>query len=219
MSFDLQLTRVVPAFYSARFPIQEAEVVAYVEQAPDMIMAPWLTPGYPGRFINVDGAGWTRLTDGMVAVKNPDDGVYRRMAAMAAALDAWMLVEWVQFVIVEGDRVSEREVGLADLPHPRYFVARDAPIGADEWAGAVATLDDFVWETRIKARLPSGRKWIACPPVACWTGHPTGELVPFHLDEDEGVDVWQPDALTLDRMRGLAAVLGGWVSDESGRRA
>ncbi|SNY52658.1 hypothetical protein [Paractinoplanes atraurantiacus] len=220
MGVDLEVSRAVPSLYAARYPLSEAEVVEYVERAPDMSMAPWLTPGIDFRLIEVADGAWTRYTGGMVAMKNPDDARCRQMAAMATALDAWLMFESVQIVTVEGDRVMTRDIVMADLPYPRYYLTRDAPIEVGEWAEVVAEQADFAWETRIEARLPSGRRWIDCPPVACWTGHPSGKPVPFHLDDvsDDSVDVGQPDGLTLERMRALAAVLGGWVSDGSGKR-
>ncbi|MFG1990814.1 hypothetical protein ACGFJ7_12650 [Actinoplanes sp. NPDC048988] len=198
----------------------EAEVVAYVERAPGMSMVPRITPGIDFRLLDVAGGWWTRYERGLVAVKNPDDDMVRRMAAMATALGAWLSFESVQIVTVDGDRIAGRDIVAADLPYPRYYLTREVPISATEWDRVVAEQGDFAWETRIEARVPDGRRWIACPPVACWTGHPSGELVPFHLDDvsDGSVDVGEPDELTLERMRALAAVLGAWVSDDSGKR-
>ena len=66
--------------------------------------------------------------------------------------------------------------------------------------------------TSIEAELPSGLSMIACPPVACWTGHPSGRPVPFFHDVDL-IEVADADELTEGRMAELAAALSARVAD------
>jgi hypothetical protein len=64
----------------------------------------------------------------------------------------------------------------------------------------------------IEAELPSGLRWITCPPVTCWTGHPSGRPVPFFHDQDL-IEVSDTDEPTERRMAELAAVLAARVAD------
>ena len=77
----------------------------------------------------------------------------------------------------------------------------------------LAAQPDFTTMTRIEATLPSGVRWITCPPVACWTGHPSGRVTPFFLDRDV-IEVRQADGPTVQRTTALAASLGARVVDD-----
>ncbi|GAA0493625.1 hypothetical protein Ade02nite_21380 [Paractinoplanes deccanensis] len=79
---------------------------------------------------------------------------------------------------------------------------RENPIRAAEWRDLAAAQPDFTTMTTAEARVPSGIRRIACPPVTCWTGHP----VPFFVNEDV-IEVHYADAAVLHRMTQLAASL------------
>jgi hypothetical protein len=215
MGYEVHITRVIPWMYSRRFPILADEVVGLVRRTPDLDM-PEASRISLGEFTLTIGADdWLRFHDGELRTKHPREPLIRRMLAIAATLDAWVLGDDDSVYGLTDDRIVERPAVLADLPYPRSFIARGEPISAQQWADLVAIQPDFEWRTRIQARVPSGLRWIDCPAVACWTGHPRGKPVPFFLDEYEAaIDVWQPDTATLTRMRALAPALDADVVDD-----
>lgn len=172
-----------------------------------------MSPSAPG--------DWLRFSGGKLSTKNPECPLIHRMIEIAAELDAWVLGDAPEVYEWNGDEVTARELKPADLPWPAYFLTRrgvpggyhrDAPILEQEWTSLVASQPDFAVLTRVEARLPSGLSWIACPPVACWTGHPSGRPVPFFFDEDV-VEVTGPDPATVERMLALAPLLAAKVVD------
>ncbi|MER7280084.1 hypothetical protein ABT369_37160 [Dactylosporangium sp. NPDC000244] len=181
MGYELHIARVIPWIYCHRFPIGRHEVRALLH-AED----------------------WLRYDDGRLCARDPGEARVRRMLDIAAELDAWLLGDGDTIFGVAGDRVVEREATHADLPFPRTFVAAEAAITAARWAEVVAAEPDLEWRTRIRAQVPSGATWIDCPAVACWTGHPSGEPVPFfHSEYEAAVEVWRPDSATLTRVEAL----------------
>lgn len=172
-------------------------------------------PAHPDHFTPAVGDDdWLLYDHGELRTKHPHVALIRRMSELAARWDAWVLGDDDIIYTLTGDRIDERPAALADLPYPRWHLGREAAgIPAAEWESVVAAQPDFTWSTRVRARTPSGRSWVECPPVACWTGHPDGHEVPFFLDKDEEtVDVWQPDQPTRDRVVAMAAALGATVS-------
>jgi hypothetical protein len=125
----------------------------------------------------------------------------------------------------DGQRVVDRQRGPeAFAGNPRYLTRGTfssemnpgAPIRPEEWERLVATEPDLEMMTRIEATLPSGRRWIACPPVAGWTSHPSGRVVPFFHDRDV-IEVRDPDEPTTRRMRQLAPALTATLVDDNDR--
>jgi hypothetical protein len=82
----------------------------------------------------------------------------------------------------------------------------------------VAAQPDFATMTRIETTLPSSVRWIPCPPVAGWTGHPSGRPMPFFLDRDV-IEVRHADRPTVRRMATLAASLAAKVLDDEDQPA
>ena len=84
----------------------------------------------------------------------------------------------------------------------------DGPqITAEEWLEVVSSESDF--------RLPQGAEgeWVG-PHARVWTGHPQ---VRMSFDWVDGqVDVKNPDAATIARMKALAARLQATVFSETG---
>ena len=80
----------------------------------------------------------------------------------------------------------------------------------EQWLAVAAEQADFRIDTTIRATLPSGVAWIPCPPVACWTGHPSGEPV-WCFHDDDLVEVRGDDPDTVRRMTEIAVRLGAEV--------
>jgi hypothetical protein len=213
VGYELHITRALPGLYHERFPIQAAEVHDLIRSSPDLRLFQD-PPSRPDYFMMAVGEDdWFLYDHGELRTKHPGDALIRRMLELAAVLDAWVLGDDDIIYTLIDDRIAERPAVLADLPYPRWYLSRDTPIPAAEWASVVSAQPDFRWSTRVRARVPSGLKWVECPPVACWTDHPAGRVVPFFLDEyEEIVDVWQPDPPTKDRVLALAPVLGATVT-------
>ncbi|RSM54881.1 hypothetical protein DMB66_36605 [Actinoplanes sp. ATCC 53533] len=198
--------------YRRRFPLQAAEVLDLVHRAPDLDVPTAPKPSSEIFPVTVGEDDWLLFSDGELRTKHPGEPLIRRMLALAATLDAWVLGDDDHIYAEERGEIVVRSAVLADLPYPTYFIARSGKIGAAEWAGVIGTQSDFGWWDRVEARVPSGFTWFSCPPVACWAGHPSGKPIPFFLDEyEQGIEVFQPDAATLARMRALAQLLDAAV--------
>jgi len=77
--------------------------------------------------------------------------------------------------------------------------------------------DDALELLQRRVAVITGVAWIPCPPVACWTGHPSGDPVWCFHDEDL-VEVRGDDPDTVRRMTALAVGLGAEVLRWDGRR-
>lgn len=199
MSYELHIARVVPWFYAPFFPILAEEALAVARHTPDMTVDE--SPArHPAQFmIGVGARGWLHYDDGRLRTRDPDDAMIGRMLRIAAELDAW---------VVDDEDELVGAGGVPQLPSP-HFIMRESPLTSGEWADVVDAQPDFGWATSVETSLPSGRRRIPCPPVACWTGHPSLAEVPFLLEPDGAwVEVWDPDPPTLGRMRSLAGLLG-----------
>ncbi|MGK5683367.1 hypothetical protein [Actinoplanes sp. URMC 104] len=205
MGYDLQVTRALMAFDSEWYPILDAEVQAL---ARDERAKPALDK--------------LRFAAGRLTAKNPDPGLVGRMIDLAARLDAWVIGEDGEWYVRDGDCVVARQRGPEAFAWNRRFLTRGtwlggmnahAPIRPGEWARLVAAQPDFTTMTRIEATLPSGVRWIACPPVACWTGHPSGRVMPFFFDVDV-IEVRHAHEPAVRRMTALATALGAKVVDD-----
>jgi hypothetical protein len=215
MGYEVHITRAIPGFYCERFPVTAAEVLDLVRQAPDLDVPTNPTASSEVFMVTVGEDDWLLFSRGELRTKHPGEPLIRRMLALAASLEAWVLGDDDHIYAEQDGRVVVRPAVLADLPYPTYVITRRDNIPASEWAGVVGTQSDFAWWDRVEARVPSGLKWIGCPPVACWTGHPSGKPIPFFYEEDEnGIEVLQPDAATLARMRALAPLLTAVVAGE-----
>lgn len=211
MGYEVHITRAIPGIYFQRFPIRAAEVLDLARREPDLVpIPPTSSPDY--FMLTVGGDDWLLFNHGELRTKHPGEPLIRRMLTLAATLDAWVLGDDDHIYAEENGEVVARPAVLADLPYPTCFIARSSKIGESEWKSVVGAQSDFAWWDRVEARVPSGLKWFSCPPVACWTGHPSGKPIPFFLDEyDEGIEVFQPDPATLTRMRALARLLDAAV--------
>lgn len=223
MGYDIHITRAFLPADSARYPILAAEVERLAAAEPDLSIATdpsgvvWAGPP-DGREVL-----WSR--DGRLAAKNPSRGLLRRMTELAERLDAWVVGDDGELHEWTGAELVERQRGPAAFDWQARFLTRGtscpglnghAPIRRDEWTVLVAEQPDFATMTRVEATLPSGVRWIDCPPVACWTGHPAGRPVPFFFADDL-VEVRHADDPTVRRMTALAAILGARVLDGDDR--
>jgi hypothetical protein len=224
MGYDLHITRAIWDYESERFPILDAEVVAAVHTASDLVI-PSDAPRHPG-FCYVLWASsaseeYLLFQNGRLSTKNPSDALQRRMIELAERLDAWVIGQDAELYEWDGNRVVQRwRSREAYAGRPRLITRgstssgmnSQAPITASEWTALVGAQTDFETTTSIEVELPSGLRRIACPPVACWTGHPSGRRVPFFHDEDL-IEVSDADEPTVRRMAELAAVLAARVAD------
>ncbi|MFC4066448.1 hypothetical protein [Actinoplanes subglobosus] len=197
MGYDIHITRAVPFYLDHRYPIAASEVRSLVRDTADLVIPDDQAAGSFQILVGDDS--WLAFTGGRLHTKNPGDPMIRRMIEIATALDAWVAGDEDEIYTWENGEVTSDE---ADLPEITP-ITLDRPVTAEEWAAHVAATPDLDWFTRVEAVLPSGRRWIDCPPVACWTGHPGGRPVPFFVDEagDGAIEVEEPDDLTLARMR------------------
>jgi hypothetical protein len=192
MGYDLHITRAIFWPDSERYPIL-ADEVGNLRDEPDLT----IPPGVPRDFCTItwqsgtsDGDGWLMFYAGQLKTKHPEPGLVCRMTELGTRLDAWVVGDDGEVYEWDGEQVISRQRGPeAFVWNPRFLTRgtyssgmnKHAPIQPDEWAKAVAAQPDFVTMTRIEATLPSGVRWITCPPVACWMGHPSGRPVPFFL--------------------------------------
>jgi hypothetical protein len=174
-------------------------------------------------FVDCLDGGWAlRYSEGEVSAKEPSDRVIHRMLELATELDAWVIGDNGEVFARDGDGVRTWEWDEADLPGDPLYLSRDEldpdPISSEEWLAVVAEQADFRINTTIEAKLPSGMARIPCPPVACWTGHPSGEPVWCFHDEDL-VEVRGDDPDTVRRMTALAVAMGAEVLRWDGQPA
>jgi hypothetical protein len=230
MGYDLHITRALNWFDSERYPILGAEVDALVRDEPELTILPDEPPRPDSCYLlwncaasESEGGLW--LKRGQLQTKNPRTELVRRMTDWATRLDAWVIGDDDEVYEWDGERVShwEREPE-ADEWNQRFLTRgtwasgsnTQAPIGAEQWAEVVAAQPDFAMMTQIEATLPSGTRWITCPPVACWTGHPFGRPIPFFHDQDV-IEVRNADEPTIHRMVALAPTLAAKVVDVEDR--
>jgi hypothetical protein len=234
VGYDLHITRAFMSFDSERYPILGTEVDDLVREEPDLTIPPD-APRRPD-FCYVtwesgapDGDDYLLFHAGRLTTKHPRPGLRRRMTEMAARLDAWVIGDDGEVYEWDGNHVVHRQRGpeaFAFTWRPRYITRGTSssgmnvhtPIRPDEWAALVAAQPDFATMTRIEATLPSGVRWIPCPPVACWTGHPSGRTMPFFLHRDL-IEVRHADGPTVRRMAALAASLAAKVLDDEDQPA
>ncbi|GAA4934552.1 hypothetical protein [Actinoplanes utahensis] len=214
MGCYLHITRAFRDHESERFPILDEEVTAAVDAAPDLFTPPD-APRHPGfRYVMWKDSvheEYLLFQRGQLDTKHPSDAFIRRMIELAGHFDAWVIgddaevYEWDGAQIVAGDRDRE-EFHRRQLVITRASMNGDAPIRWNEWTALAAAQPDFSSMSSVEVRLPSGLRWIECPPVHCWTGHPSGRPVPFFHDEDL-IEVTDADEATERRMTELAAAL------------
>ncbi|HEY7225147.1 MAG TPA: hypothetical protein VH561_16360 [Micromonosporaceae bacterium] len=221
MGYDLHISRAPAWIQSRRYPILGEELIDLVRREPDLAFE---MPGEPNPehfLLTVGTDDWLHFWNGQLQTKHPGEALTRRMIELATTLDAWVYGDDGEIYQWDGTAVKARQPELAEMPFPSYHLTRhtvpggfnaQAPIPEREWLDLVASLPDFTVMTRVRARLPSGLRWIACPPVACWTAHPSGEPVPFFHDRDL-IEVSKPDEATLSRLCELAPPLGAAVLD------
>jgi hypothetical protein len=224
MGYDLHITRAIWDYQSTRYPILDAEVVAAVHATSDLVIPPD-APRHPGFCYVV----WTSsasdeyllFQDGRLSTKNPGEAFRRRMIELAGPLDAWVIGQDAELYEWDGSQVVARwRSREAYATRPRMITRgsassgmnTQAPIRVGEWFALAAAQPDFEAMTSIEVELPSGLKWISCPPVNCWTGHPSGRPVPFFHDEDL-IEVTHADEPTERRMAELAAGLAARVAN------
>ncbi|MEU4692411.1 hypothetical protein [Actinoplanes sp. NPDC023714] len=215
MGYELHITRATVAYESERFPILGAEVEALVREQPDLTIPPDL------RYVSWAGGGHHLLfQDGRLSVKDPEPAFRRRMIELAEKLDAWVIGDDAEIYEYDGVKLTERR-RTHDVR--RHFITRgdDRPIiRADEWATLIGGRSDFITMSTIEAELPSGTRAIPCPPIDCWTGHPSGRPIPFFFNDDDlffhnqQIEVRDADGHTVHLMRQLAATLDATVTDD-----
>ncbi|AGZ40635.1 hypothetical protein [Actinoplanes friuliensis] len=215
MGYEVNVTRALVAGEGGWYPILRSEVDELVNGEADLV-------------IDHRSIGWGSenlwFRDGALSANRPSDGLLRRMIELAARLDAWVIGDDGELYEWDGEQIVSRP--QAPAWNSRYLTRGTsaaglnykAPIHPDEWAALAAGQSDFAMMTTIVAMLPSGVRRIACPPIPCWTGHPSGEPIPFFFDEDL-IEVRRADAPTVDRMAALATVLGARVVDDDDQPA
>jgi hypothetical protein len=227
MGYDLHITRAFVSYESERFPILGAEVDELVRAEPDLTIPPDAPrrPDFCYVFWTADAPGtdhYLLFHQGRLSIKHPEPAFQLRMMDLAAHLDAWVIGDDAEVYERDGDRVVRRQRGREAFAGQRRFITRGTwlgganrhvPIRPDEWAALVAAQPDFTMMTSIEAILPSGIRLIRCPAVACWTGHPSGQLIPFFFDEDV-IELRHADKPTERRMVKLAAALAATAVDD-----
>ncbi|BBH71719.1 hypothetical protein ACTI_84040 [Actinoplanes sp. OR16] len=219
MAYELHITRAFVSYESERFPILGAEVDALVRRQPDL----YVPPDAPRRpdFCYVywsDNDHYLLFHDGRLSAKRPSPLFKRRMIELASDLDAWVIGDDAEVYELDGETVTDRN--RARSPLRKHLITRgdgNPVIRADEWAVLVAAQPDFTTRSTIEAELPSGTRDIPCPPIDCWTGHPSGRPIPFFFNDDEvfnhneEIEVRDADEPTVHRMTELAAALRAHV--------
>ncbi|MEV6842252.1 hypothetical protein [Actinoplanes sp. NPDC051411] len=219
MGYDLHITRAFTSFDSSRYPILLAEVVAVLRDEPDLVVPDDAPCRADLCFVEwTAGEGGLMFDNGRLRSKNPREEFIRRMTELASRLDAWVIGDDGEVFERDGEQVVRRQRGPGAFVVNARYLTRGTPIRPEEWERLAAAEPDFRTMARIEATVPSGRRWIACPPVACWTGHPSGRVVPFFHDEDV-IEVRHADEPTIRRMRELAPALAATVVDDEDRPA
>lgn len=229
VGYDFHITRAFRWDDSARYPILGTEIDDLVRDEPDVSIPPDAPRRPDFCFLSWDASGddYLMFEGGRLRTKNPRPGLLLRMADWAVRLDAWLLGDNDEACERDGEQLVERQRDRAGFAwNPRYLTRGtynsgmnpDTPIRPDEWMRLAAAQPDFVMTTHIEAILPSGVRAIPCPPVACWTGHPSGRPVPFFHDQDV-IEVRVADEPTIRRMRTLAPALAARAVDDEDRPA
>ena len=232
MGYDLHITRAFYSFDSERYPILGAEIDALVRDEPELIISSDAPRRPDFCYLTWDSAAsggedWLMFDRGRVRTKHPRSELVRRMTDWAARLDAWVIGDDGEVYGWDGERVFDWQRGPEAFRWNRRFITRgtstggmnaQAPIRAEEWEQVVGAQPNFVMMTQIEATLPSGTRWITCPPVACWTGHPSGRPIPFFHDQDV-IEVRDADEPTIHRMVALAAALAAKTVDDDDQLA
>ncbi|WP_238010696.1 hypothetical protein KZZ52_39410 [Dactylosporangium sp. AC04546] len=191
MGYDIFITRDLEWYHAARCPIGLAEWRAAVAglrwYPPDCAELP-------------DGTAlWYHA--GAVSAKHPSDAAIAAMLSLAAELDAWVVGEELEVYTPDGPV----EVPLA----PGH---RLAPVRAADWPAVALRRPGFTLSERVPARLPSGVRWVACPPVVLWSAS-----VPFHHDPGDGsVELRTDDPAAVRAAAELAADLGASLAPDGG---
>ncbi|GAA2709721.1 hypothetical protein [Actinoplanes palleronii] len=217
MGYELHICRSVSHSHSLRYPISAAEVEALVQRSPDL--------GFTDDRQAITVAGTDRVLhfwENSLEAKHPPDHLIRRMVAIGEELDAWVTGDEGEIYSWNGQEIETRDPDEDDEPgEGAAWITRGcaaagrndfAPIVEAEWLAFAAELDGFEVRSEIGARLPSGPRPIPCPPIAIWTGHPSGEPVPFWFDEDL-LEIDVLDEPTLRCMLLVAAGLDAEVQD------
>lgn len=232
VGYELHITRAFVSLDSQRYPILTTEVDDLVRDEPDCSIPSDVQRQSGFRFLTwesdaADEYDYLVFREGRLTATYPRPEFRRRMTELAARLDAWVIGDYGEVYEWDGSRVvAWQRDPEAFARNSRYLTRgtyssglnRHTPIRSDEWAELVAAQPDFATMTRIEARLPSGVRWIACPPVACWTGHPSTRPIPFFLDRDV-IEVPYADGPTVRRMVALAAALAAKVVDDHNQPA
>ncbi|MEV6346432.1 hypothetical protein [Actinoplanes sp. NPDC051851] len=221
MGYDLHITRALIDYESEWFPILAGEVEALVAAEPDLAIPPDAPRRPDFCFVLWTGSAPDRehyllFQYGRLSIKNPEPPFVRRMVELAAHLDAWPIGDNGELYSCDGDRLRSGERDWSAIARDRHFLRRPTPITPGEWASVTATQPDFTPMTRIKTPLPSGVRTIACPEVSCWTAHPSGDPIPFYVD-DGAIQVRHADAPTRLRMTALAPALAATTVDDHDR--
>lgn len=223
MGYDLHITRAIWNYESERFPILDEEVTAAVDAAADLF-TPAEAPRHPGfRYVFWTGSAteeYLLFQEGRLDTKNPSDAFKRRMIELGERLNAWVIGQDAEVYQWDGNQVSYRWRSQEEYHTRTRLITRGSvhsgrndadPIRADEWTALAAAQPDFARMTSIEVELPAGPARIACPPVHCWTGHPSGRPVPFYHEEDL-IEVDDADEPTEHRMAELATALRARVA-------
>jgi hypothetical protein len=231
VGYDLHISRAFMSFDSDRYPILGTEVDDLVRDESDLTVPPD-APRRPDLcYISWDcdasDEDCLLFRAGRLSTARPRPEFVRRMTELAARLDAWVIGDDGEVYEWDGDRVVDRQRGPEAFAWHRRYITRGtsfnglnghAPIRPDEWAALAAAQPDFTTMTRIEATLPSGIRWIPCPPVTCWTGHPSGRPMPFFHDRDL-IEVRYADEPTVRRMAALAVSLDAKVVNDGDQPA
>jgi hypothetical protein len=212
LGYDLHITRALFWPHAERYPIRADEVMALVEREADLVLDDQNAFDAAQFFVRVGAEDWLEFWRGRLSTKNPEDALVRRMVEIGRLLDAWVTGDDDEIYDWNGE-VTVRQPSESELGKPAYQLVgavdspagRRVPIAEQAWLDAVSAQPDFTIMPQVEALLPSGLRWIPSPPVAHWTGHPSGRPVPFFFDEDH-IEV-EIDPATLEPLRRLASLL------------
>jgi hypothetical protein len=232
VGYEVHISRAVFWPDSERFPILADEFIELVGRSSDLAFrgsdGEEASGPFMSDYFSVDWRSggeetwWLLYSHGQIQTKHPPDPVIRQMLELAAELDAWVIGDDCDVYEWDGNEVRIRQPTLDEVardPGEPIYITRGSansglnganPISPEEWLVVAAEQPDFRVDTTIEARLPSGVKRIPCPPVACWTGHPSGRVVRCFHDRDL-VEVRVDDPATVRRMTEIAGELGAAV--------
>jgi hypothetical protein len=221
VGYDLHITRALFWPEADRFPIRVDEMFALLEGEPDLAM---LSPGdsrLRSFFISVGVDDWLQFHSGRLSTKHPRPSLIHRMVEIGSLLDAWVVGDDGEIYGWDGD-VATRQPTREEMSPPAHHLigaasprgySWESPIAQQAWLDLASTQPDFIVMPWVEALLPSGRRWIPCPRVAYWTGHPSGCPVPFFFADDDHVEAANDPAI-LARLRELAPLLDARVVDD-----